>query len=59
MNSNPQKAKPEFNRLAVFAEVEESNRRFDGYTKEQRRGFGVIARALKPGVRSGNEVRRS
>jgi hypothetical protein len=47
LKSQLRKAKPAFNRAAVFAEVERSNRRFESYTKEQRRGFAAVTRALK------------
>ena len=46
------KAKPTFDRQAVFAEVEASNRRFEDYTKDQRREFAAMARAQKPVFRT-------
>jgi len=57
LESQLRKTKPVFNRSAVFAEVEKSNARFEGYSKEQRRAFAGVARALK--VLSGHEVRRA
>lgn len=41
------KALPEFDRQAVFAEVDASNRRFEHYTKTERESFAEAARASK------------
>ena len=46
--SQRKQAKP-FNRVAVFAEVDESNVRFETYSKEQRAAFSAQVRELKPG----------
>lgn len=49
---------PEFDRAAVFAEVDNSNRRFDDYSKEQRAAFAQQVRSAKTGAIR-NEVRRA
>lgn len=38
--------RPNFDRSRVFAEVQASNRRFDGYSKERRQVYGDRARTL-------------
>jgi hypothetical protein len=57
LKSQHRSVKPAFNRLAVFAEVEKSNFRFENYSKDQRRAFAKVARASK--MLSGHEVRRA
>ncbi len=38
---------PKFNRKNVFNEVEKSNKRFNTYTKEERKEFAKYARSLR------------
>jgi hypothetical protein len=48
MNLTAQRSKtrPAFDRKRVFAAVEELNRRFDKYSKEERQAFAATARSL-------------
>lgn len=51
--NEPVKPRPAFNREAVFAEVSASNRRFENYTKAQRKAFYKLGKWLiqsKPGT---------
>lgn len=57
MSGNLQRgATPGFDRKKVFAEVEASNQRFDGYSKERRRAFSDKARDLA-GLKRHEKVR--
>jgi hypothetical protein len=61
MNNNPnlqRPAPPKFDRVLVFGEVDKSNKRFQNYSREERRVFAEEARALSV-LKQNAQVRRA
>jgi hypothetical protein len=57
MNHESKRIKlPKFDRQAIFAEVDASNRRFEDYTSEERRELATSAKAQRVGM---HEARRA
>jgi len=57
MKLKQQKDLPDFDREAVFAAVDASNKRFDDYSKEERRAFVSEVRAQQLGVHEARRLR--